>query len=388
MLRKSGEALRSEISTPIRRAEASLLKLFCPELDLGVPAFGGLRQAYLHFTGDTEIGGRFSPQKAAEDLRSCQDFDSGSFSYALVNAMNVYLSKIYKDVPYHEEILISEKKSAEDFRRVRSVQLGYLSALPDVDPETEEYASLQPYSDTEAQYDIGQKGGIAWVTRFHILNDRIDLIKNMLKRMGRSARLAHAKYVWNFYISNALCPDGTAWFTAGHGNLGNDALDIAPLVAAITALANMTEPEPSGEKLGIDLATFNWHLVVPIGMWDLAVKKNLSDGSYFTANDLTTKVPNPCQKLFGDRSERIVTCPFLADANDWGLIRDKEDAPIVEMSYLKGQEEPELITDWREEGPGFGLTTTFLNDKIGFKLRHEYGGTLADHRGGFRAVVV
>jgi hypothetical protein len=206
----------------------------------------------------------------------------------------------------------------------------------------------------------------------------------MVQRMARSARVAHAKYVWNFYINNATCPDGTAWFTEGHGNLGNSALDISPLVTAITALANMTEPDPSNEKIGLDLATFNWSLVAPIALWDLAVKKNQQD-SYFSGNDLTTKVPNPCQKLFGDRNERIITCPFLTDANDWGVIRDREDVPIVEMSYLNGSEDPEFVV---ESGPSSINNQTFRADKIGYKVRHEYGGTLAGYSGGYKAIVV
>ena len=367
----------------VEKCEAALTKLLIPEYDSrGVAAFSGLREAYIALSGDSDISGFFKPANTSADLRSCQDFNSGTFAYALVNAMNVYLSKMYKEFPYHEEILISEKRRVIDFRKIRSVQFGYLGELPDVDPETGDYTDIPPYADTESQYDIGQKGAIVWVTRGHVINDSVGVVQSLVKRMARAARLAHARYVWNFYISNSLCPDGTAWFTLGHGNLGANALDIADLVAAITALANMVEPGPSGEKIGLDLATFNWHLVVPIAMWDLAVKKNLSEGSYYAANDLTTKVPNPCQRLFGDRNERIITCPFLTDANDWGVIRDREDVPIVEMSYLNGQEEPVFII---EKGPKPLSDFMFASDRLGYKIRHEYGGMLADYRGGYKS---
>jgi hypothetical protein len=373
------------------KCEAALIKLLIPEYDSrGVGAFRGLREAYVTLTGDSDIRGRLDRRNISPDLRSCQDFDSSSFANALGNAMSMYLSRKYKEFPYHEEILISEKKTATDLRNVHSEQVGYFGELPDVDTETENYSSVAPYADTEAQYAIGKKGTVVWVTDRVIINDNIGLIQGMVDRMSRSARVAHAKYVWNFYKSNALCPDGTAWFTLGHGNLGANALDIADLVAAITALANMAEPVPSGEKIGLDLATFNWHLVVPLGLWDLAVKKNQADSSY-AANDLTTKEPNPCRKLFGERNERIVTCPFLTDANEWGIIRDKEDVPIVEMSYLFGKEVPEFITVWGPEGTRYGLDSatpepTFKGDKIGFKVRHEYGGALVDYRGGFKAM--
>lgn len=166
-------------------------------------------------------------------------------------------------------------------------------------------------------------------------------------------------------------------------------MDIANIVTAITALANMTEPAPSEEKIGLDLDSFNWNLVVPICLWDLAVKKNQADATY-TANDLTTKVPNPCQKLFGERNERIITCPFLTDVNDWGIIRDKEDVPIVEMSYLFGKEEPEFISVWGPSNKQINSVVpepTFKSDKIGFKVRHEYGGVLIDYRGGYKSIL-
>ena len=129
------------------------------------------------------------------------------------------------------------------------------------------------------------------------------------------------------------------------------------------------------------MVVVDWHLVVPISMWDLAIKKNQQDSSY-TVNDLTTKVPNPCQKLFGERNERIVVCPFLTDENDWGVIRDREDVPIVEMSYMNGHEEPEFIL---EKGPKPLSDLMFVSDRFGYKIRHEYGGTLADYRGGYKA---
>jgi len=118
--------------------------------------------------------------------------------------------------------------------------------------------------------------------------------------------------------------------------------------------------------------------LVPIDLWDTAVKKNQSD-SYFTSNDLTNKVPNPIHHLFGANNERIAVCPLLTDANDWGIIRDVQDVPIVEMSYLNGREDPEFIyeKDPRDEH-------ILKGDKWGYKVRHEYGGALADYRGAYK----
>ncbi|HPD57938.1 MAG: hypothetical protein BWY69_00810 [Planctomycetes bacterium ADurb.Bin401] len=368
----------------VEKCEMAMAKLFVPDLNTGgIPAFKGFAEAYVYLTGDSDISGCFKPDKTSKDLRSCQEFSSQTFSHALQNAMNMFLTKAYRDFPMHEEILISQKNKVTDFRKIRSIQLGYFGELPDIDPETADYADMAPYGDSEAEYALSQKGAIVWVTRRHIINDSINVIQGMTQRLARAARLAHAKYVWQFFINNALCPDGTPWFTSEHGNLADAALDIAPLVTGIKALANMTEPGHSEEKVGLDLETFDWRLVVPINMWDIAVKKNQCD-SVFSEDNLTTKDPNPCLKLFGERNERIVTCPFLTAANDWGIIRNREDVPIVEMSYLNGQEEPIAIPEW---GPASEGMFIFKNDRLGYKIRFEFGGALADYRGGYRSII-
>lgn len=368
---------------PIEKSRMALTKLFLPDYKTnGIPAFKGLSDAYVHFTGDIYGDGIIKKDKIATDLRACQDFNSGSFISALQYSMNVFIAKSYKEFPFHEEILISQKHKAIDFKKMRSIQFGYFNELSETDPEAEDYSDIAPYDEEKTESDFKQHGVIIWVTRMLILNDSIGIIKAMLQRLSRAARQTHAKYVWKFFTQNALCPDGTAWFTPAHGNLGNSALDILPLVTAITALANMTEPG-SGEKIGIDLPSFNWSLVAPIGLWDTAVKKNQCDSTY-TVNDLTTKEPNPCMKLFGEKNERIITCPFLTDVNDWGVIRDKEDVPIVEMTYYDGKEDPEIITTNNVEPLG---NRAFVGDQIGFKARHEYCGCLVDYRNAYKSIV-
>jgi hypothetical protein len=366
----------------LEKMNAAMVKLFNPGYDLhGVAAFADFHEAYVEFTGDKSITGDFFPDFVSAGLRACMDFTSSSFTYALQNALSMYLGSEYRRFPFHEEALISDRKVAKDFRTVHSIQIGYLGDLPDVDPEAADYTAVPIYGDLEAAYDIGQKGAILFVTRRHIINDAIGLVQGMVSRMARAARRAHARFAWNMYINNDNCPDGTAWFTEAHGNLGTDALDFVSLAAAITALANMTEPAPSLEKLGMDLGSFNWNLVVPVGLWDVAVKKNQAR-SFYASNDLTTKTPNPCYRLFGDHNERIIACPFMTDTDDWGVIRDVKDVPIVEMSYLNGRQDPEFIYESGETDEHL-----FKGEKWGYKVRQEYGGALGDFRGAYKSIV-
>jgi len=171
---------------PMEKGRLALAAYVVPEIDRGgVPAFKSLREAYTFFTGDDEVSGLIKKDRVSKDLRVCQDFHSGSFTYALENALHMFLSKEYRAFPYHKETLVSDRKAASDFRLIKSVQLGYFGPLPDIDPEAEDYSDIPPYVDTESQYRIGQKGAIIWVTRRHVIDDRIDLIRGMTRRMAR-----------------------------------------------------------------------------------------------------------------------------------------------------------------------------------------------------------
>lgn len=370
--------------TPLEKCEAALIKLFLPDYDTGgFPAFRGIADAYIHMTGDREMRMHSLYPNAItlpELQRAKMDFTVDTFPNALSNAFNIVLTKLYRDIPYREEIFISQKERADRWHQVQSVQYDYFDDIPEVDPETADYDMAELSVDGAIQYRMTQKGCLFIVTRRLFVNDSVNLIKNLLAKLARASRRTHARSVWRHFIDNTLCPDGTAWFTVEHGNLGSGALTVANAAAAITALAGMAE-SGSGEELGMDLATFNWHLVVPTALWRTAVSVNQTKTLY-DANDLITQWVNPCYRLFGDRNERIVTSPFLADVNDWGIVRDCNEVPSIEMTYLDGREEPEIIIAQQQEYEKF-----FKGDGIGFKTRHVYGGAVVEYKGAYKSIV-
>ena len=84
----------------IEKCAAALTKLIVPQYDSrGVGAFRRLREAYVALTGDSDIVGYLKPGNVSTDLRSCQDFDSGTFAYALANAK--WISKSESDPVKH-----------------------------------------------------------------------------------------------------------------------------------------------------------------------------------------------------------------------------------------------------------------------------------------------
>jgi len=376
---KASQGSTGQAEDELDKARVALGKLINPRshAESKVPAFKSLPEAYVHFSGDHDISGRFFPDKVLSGLRAAQDFSAGSFANALANALNVVLFTEYVAQPYYEHILISSKNPVFDFRGIKSIQIGQFADIEEIDPETGDYNDVESIGEKSANYKLRQTGNIMWVTRRLIVNDSVDLVKKMVANFGRAARRTHSRYVWNFVNNNVLIPDGTAWFTAGHGNLGSSALDFVPLASAMTALATMLEEGPSGDVMGINLPSLKWYLAVSAAKWDLGVKMNQAQ---YTGADLE---PNPCYHLFGDHNERVIACPFFSGADDWAVFRDPKEVGIVEMSYMGGEEDPRFIV---AEGPTRDYV--FTGERIGYKIRHEYGGAVVDYRGGYKSIIL
>lgn len=337
-------------------------------LDPAVPAFGGLREAYIAMTGDSEFTGRTEGQRITEI------FATAGFPAALANTLNRRLRADYREVDYGVE-KIARFAAVSDFKTQERVLVGYFGDLPAVNPETADYAEIAPFTDEKVSYAVVQFGGIVTVTRKMIVNDDIGTVAKIVGRLGRAARRTLAKRVWNLLITNATYdPDGLAIFHATHANLGSTALSVTALTAAIDAMMKQTEKD-SNERLGIAPR----FLAVPIDLRAKAFEINQSrlvPGS--TANDA-----NEHFERFGRESERVIVNPLFTDANDWYLVADPAEMEGLEVGFLQGRVEPELFL---ADAPT--AEQVFVADKIRYKIRHEYEADLLDYRAFYKSVVV
>jgi hypothetical protein len=248
------------------------------------------------------------------------------------------------------------------------VRIGYFSDIPEVNPENGAYQELAPFGEESTTYGVGQRGAQVTITRRMIINDDLGVVKKMVSRLGRAAKRTFARFVWEFYRSNAAVGDGTPWFTVAHGNLLSQPLDAAGLRAARNALFNQREPG-ANERLALRMHL----LVVPIQLEDVATQLNTQGG---LNND------NPWKGKFGANGENILVNPLLDDPNDWGVFADPADVDLVEIKFLNGQAEPELLI---ADNPTVGQM--FTRDELQYRIRHEYGGAPTDHRGAVKSVV-
>jgi hypothetical protein len=372
----------SEEPEKLQAAMDKLLGVNVDERFSDVVPFRSLRAAYARLTGDDEVSGRVVSRDALrigqafmEFMRLPAAYASSSFSYLLGNTMYRRLVQDYRAVDFGEQALISYVRNAADFRTLESIRVGYYGDLPDVDPETLDYAELTNFTDEEVSYAINQKGGIVTVSRKTILNDDLRALQKIPQRLGRAARRTKAQRCWNKIIDNATYKgDSTALFHEDHGNLGstgltNDATGVLTLTAALTAMFNQTEPDAE-KKLALE-AQYIW-----LPREKLEIAKGLNSAWPGVAGG------NPHAARFGVNHERIIVNKLTADTDDWGLVAAKEDTELLEIAFLNGQEEPEFFV---ADNPLAGQM--FLADKLQYKIRHEYEVEIADYRGFYKAVV-
>jgi hypothetical protein len=71
----------------------------------------------------------------------------------------------------------------------------------------------------------------------------------------------------------------------------------------------------------------------------------------------------------------IIVTDYWTDATRWFLVADPGLVPTIEVGFLNGKQEPELLTLAENTGSAFSA------DKIVMKARFVYGAAALDHRG-------
>ena len=121
----------------------------------------------------------------------------------------------------------------------------------------------------------------------------------------------------------------------------------------------------SGDALGI----------VPRYLW---VPFDLEE----TANNLFLRGTNQDKTFVQNLNIEVLPVWYWTDANDWCTSANPSHCPTVEIGFLDGNEEPELLL---QSNPTAG--SLFSNDKLTYKIRHTYGGAVVDWRGIYKSVV-
>jgi hypothetical protein len=262
-----------------------------------------------------------------------------------------------------------------DFRNQELVVMGGYDVLPTV-LEGGAYQPGTTPSDAENTYAPTKKGMIETITFETFKNDDIKVLPRIPEKMARAAALTLHRFVFLTMLAgnpDVVDVDGTvALFHSSRANTTAVALGHAGYQSLKQKMRDQVNPGVSTDPLGLTPK----YLIVPNELEDIAFQLTASDRAIPSTTPGATDVPNIIKR---DGVEPIVVDHFT-DANDWYLTADPADTDTMEVGFLDGREEPELLM---QDDPRVGAV--FTSDEVTWKIRHIYGGTVANFRAFQRA---
>ncbi|MFN3302792.1 MAG: hypothetical protein ACK44A_03630 [Roseateles sp.] len=306
-----------------------------------------IKECYAEITGDRDVTGR------VDRVRLTESIGTDTFADVLGNAITRRLQTAYRDaVAWTAWRKVASVTPVNDFRVQERTQMGGFGNLPIV-AERGNYNALSDPSDDKSTYAVAKRGGLVQVTLEMIKNDDVSAMRRLPVETGRAAQRTLYAFVFNFYVTNPALYDGTTLFHASRGNLFTGALSATEVGAHRLAMMKQTGRD-TGNRMGIPPAL----QLVPLDLQETAV--NLYNRS--TNNDKT---------FIQDFAPEVIPVVTWTDATDWVMQAAMEDMPVIEIGFLDGNEEPELLV---QDSPTAGQV--FTNDVISYKVRHTYGGNV------------
>lgn len=286
---------------------------------------------------------------------------SSDFPYLLENSIGKVLQAAYGNFPetWRE---IADIGSVSDFKVNSRIRLGSFNSL-DTIPEGGEYTS-GTFGEERETIQAQTKGKMISFTRQAIINDDLGGFVRLAQMMGRAAQRTIGNDVYSVITANAAMSDGTALFHADHGNLAGSggAMSVSTVGAGRSAMRKQQDVN-GNDYLNIRPSK----LLVPVALEDTAMVLMASETDPSGSN---SKKPNAVRN-----AAEVIADPRL-DANSttaWYLLADPSMAPVVEVAFLDGNENPYLET---QEG--------FTVDGFQSKVRLDYGTAAVDYRGAYK----
>lgn len=210
---------------------------------------------------------------------------------------------------------------------------------------------------------LGTKGNIIGISREMIINDDLGALMDLVSQMGRAAKRTIESDVYALLASNPLMSDGKALFHADHGNLAGSgaAVSAATLSAGRNAMASQKDVNKK-DYLDIQPQIF----VGGLAARDTAASVNAME--FDDEANKNQRKPNITRGMFGE----VVGSPRIS-TTAWYMFADPMDAPVIEVGFLDGNQEPYLEM---KEG--------FTQDGVQYKVRHDYGVGAIGYEGAYK----
>lgn len=303
---------------------------------------------------------------AFPEVKASQGFSTMSLPGILSNVANKFLNEGWMavDSTWRQ---ISAIRSARNFQTMTSYSLTGGFEYEKVGPAGEiKHGTLgeETYTNKVETY-----GRMFAITRQAIINDDLDALTAIPRKLGRGAALKLNNVFWTEFLDNST------FFAVGNNNVstgGGSAFgtDGAGLTAAEVKWSAQTDPD--GYPLGIMPAI----LLVPPTLYNKALQV-MNSTSLVTGASATMGSAN----VFAGRY-RVVTSPYMENSNftgysaaAWYLLANPSDLPVIETAFLNGRESPTVET----------AEVDFSSLGVQMRGFHDFGTALQEPRGGVRS---
>ena len=305
----------------------------------------GLQQIILMAARDNGYDDRYASQvnleiqRAAFRMQGQGEIKAAGFSTInlpniLSNTANKFLGQGFNAVDGAWRALAS-RKSVRDFKQITTESLtgDWTYELVGADGELKHgTAGELRYTNQADTY-----GRMFAITRTDIINDDLDALTAVPRKLGRGAGLKLNNIFWTEFLNNT-----GSHFTSGNSNVSTgagSALDASGGGIDAAEVVFMNQTDPDGEPLGIMPAI----LLVPPTLKNIAQRLMRSSGS--TGGNTTHEVDI---NIYEGRYT-VVSSPYMENTNYtgnstavWYLLASPGELSTIEICFLNGRETPTI----------------------------------------------
>jgi hypothetical protein len=261
---------------------------------------------------------------------------------------------------------ITAVRNVSDFKTVTSYRLVGKDQYEQVAPGGElKHGTLgeEKYENRADTYGL-----VLSIDRRDIINDDLDAITTVPRKLGRGSGLKINDVFWSIFLNNAT------FFSAANKNFisgATTALSIDGLTEGEVTFMNQVDGD--GKPIGVMPAI----LLVPTGLSAIGSQLFKSMELRDTTSNVKYPVSNPHQGKFRVEVSRYMSnAQYTGNSSKaWYLLAEPTDLPVIEVAFLNGQESPTIETAEAD----FHV--------LGVQMRgyHDFGCALQDPRGGVKA---
>jgi len=294
---------------------------------------------------------------------------TGNFANLTLDAINKSMMVGYTEVPATWRGPMRQGDSVPDFKTIHRLRLGGIPNLPvwndAADPDKASMADAREFYAVECR-----SVGVDFSYKL-IINDDMSALTRVPLALGDAAARTVNAVAWSQITSNPLMSDGVELFSAASGARKQKNLETGSVTNYTTAINLLTqnmmtmrgENTPEGGQGPDILGLMPTYIVVPAALRATILTLLQSTADPYGAQSGIANI---------NRNLNLIVEPLL-DANSttaWYLFAEPRRIDTVEITFLQGQETPQIRSAMSEEK----LSMTYY-------VLQSFGAKPLNHRG-------